>query len=147
VIAGLIVVWGTGIYVLDPIVAILVGAHLAITGVRLIRRSFDGLMDRALPADELEALRSAIRASTPAGTTFHALRTRRAGARRFADFHLLVPGATSVRDAHDLATKVEDALRATSPEVEITIHIEPIEDRASWEDNRLQGIEPPAKMP
>jgi cation diffusion facilitator family transporter len=145
VVAGLFVVWGTGMHVLDPIIACIVGATITVTGARLVRRSFDGLMDHALPANELESLRAAIRASTPPGTTFHALRTRRAGARRFADFHLLVPGATSVRDAHDLAMKVEDALRAASPEVEITIHIEPIEDRASWEDNVLQGIEPPAK--
>jgi cation diffusion facilitator family transporter len=145
VIAGLMVVWGTGMHVLDPIVAILVGTNITITGVRLIRQSFDGLMDHALPADDLEAIRTAIRASTPPGTTFHALRTRRSGARRFADFHLLVPGAMSVRDAHDLALKVEDALRVALPEVEITIHLEPIEDRASWEDNVLQGIEPPAR--
>jgi hypothetical protein len=28
------------------------------------------------------------------------------------------------------------------PGVEVTIHIEPIEDRASWEDHALRGIEP-----
>ncbi|HJZ92872.1 MAG TPA: cation diffusion facilitator family transporter [Gemmataceae bacterium] len=144
VVAGLIVVWTTGIVRLDPIIAIMVGANIVFTGLRLIRRSVDGLMDHALPAAEQEQLREVIRRHTPAGTAFHALRTRQAGARKFADFHLLVPGRMSVREAHDLGMRVEKELRATLPHVEVTIHIEPIEDRASWEDNALHGIEPPA---
>lgn len=143
VVAGLVVVWLSGVFVLDPVIAILVGANIVFTGVRLIRRSFNGLMDHALDPEELDALRAAIRQSLPSGTDFHALRTRQAGASRFADFHLLVPGAMSVRDAHDLAERVEAALRGALPRVAVTIHIEPIEERVSWEDNALRGIEPP----
>jgi cation diffusion facilitator family transporter len=144
VVIGLTVVWATGVAELDPIIAILVGLNIIVTGVRLVRRSFDGLMDHALTADQQELLRRTIRASAPEGATFHALRTRQAGARTFADFHLLVPGKTSVRDAHDAGMRVEAALDAALPGLEVTIHIEPIEDRASWEDNTLKGIEPPA---
>ncbi len=143
VVVGLIVVWLSGVHVLDPVIAIVVGANILFTGLRLIRRSFNGLMDHALDADQLDALRAAIRQSLPAGTDFHALRTRQAGASRFADFHLLVPGAMSVREAHELAERVEAALCAALPRVAVTIHIEPIEERASWEDNALRGIEPP----
>ncbi|HKB01312.1 MAG TPA: cation diffusion facilitator family transporter [Gemmataceae bacterium] len=143
VVTGLVVVWTTGVLVLDPVVAIVVGGNIVFTGLRLIRRSFDGLMDHALPADQQEALRQAIREHSPPGTAFHALRTRQAGARKFADFHLLVPGVTTVRAAHDLGVKVEEALEAALPGVEVTIHIEPIEDRKSWEDHALRGIEPP----
>lgn len=142
VIAGLVIVWVSGLYVLDPIIAILVGTHIVFTGFGLIRRSFDGLMDHALSSEQQERLRATIRANTPAGTTFHALRTRQAGARTFGDFHMLVPGTSSVRDAHDLGMKVEQAIQDALPGIEVTIHIEPIEDRASWEDNALKGIEP-----
>lgn len=142
VVAGLFVYWLTGVTLLDPILAILVGGNIVLTGLRLMRRSFDGLMDHALSADLQDKLRSAIRAHIPPGTAFHALRTRQAGARKFADFHLLVPGAMSVRDGHDLAEKVEAALRTVVPGVEVTTHIEPIEDQASWEDHALRGIEP-----
>jgi cation diffusion facilitator family transporter len=145
VVTGVVVVWVTGLVVLDPIIAILVGLNILATGLRLIRRSFDGLMDHALSADLQELLRQTIRSNTPPGTDFHALRTRQAGARKFADFHLLVPGHLTVRDAHDLGIKVEVALHAALPGVETTIHIEPIEDRASWEDNTLRDIEPPSK--
>jgi len=144
VIAGLTVVWITGVEILDPFIAIIVGMNIILTGVRLIRRSFDGLMDHALPGPTQELIRRTIQESSPPGTAFHALRTRQAGARKFADFHLLVPGALSVRAAHDLGMKVEKALHEAVPGLEVTTHVEPIEDRASWEDNALRGIEPPA---
>ena len=143
VVTGLVVVWVSGVYVLDPVIALLVGLNIVFTGLKLIRRSFNGLMDHALETAELDSLRAAIRANLPEGTDFHALRTRQAGASRFADFHMLVPGAMTVHDAHDLAETVEAALRAAVPRVAVTIHIEPIEERASWEDNALRGIEPP----
>jgi cation diffusion facilitator family transporter len=143
VVTGLVVVWLSGFHVLDPVIAILVGVNILVTGLRLIRRSFNGLMDHALEPAQLDALRAAIRGNLPPGTDFHALRTRQAGASKFADFHLLVPGAMTVREAHGLAERVEAALRDALPRVAVTTHIEPIEERASWEDNALRGIEPP----
>lgn len=145
VIAGLVIVWVSGLYVLDPIIAILVGTQIVFTGFGLIRRSFDGLMDHALSSEQQEKLRATIRANTPPGTTFHALRTRQAGARTFGDFHMLVPGSSTVREAHDLGMRVELAIQQALPGIEVTIHIEPIEDLASWEDNSLKGIEPESR--
>jgi divalent metal cation (Fe/Co/Zn/Cd) transporter len=78
---------------------------------------------------------------------FHALRTRQAGARRFVDFHLLVPGVWSVRVAHDLTGKIEEAITQALPGgVEVTVHIEPIEEQASWEDSTLIPMEPPRQV-
>jgi cation diffusion facilitator family transporter len=145
--AGLTAVWASGVYWLDPVIALLVAVNIVFTGLRLVRRSFNGLMDHAIDADQVEALRAAIRTSLPTGTDFHALRTRQAGASKFADFHLLVPGDMSVRDAHGLAEHVELALRTALPRVGVTIHIEPIEEKASWEDHALRGIEPPGVAP
>lgn len=142
VVVGLAVVWATSVLELDPIIAILVGSNIVITGLRLIRRSFDGLMDHALTPAEQEQIRAVIRERTPTGTDFHALRTRQAGARKFADFHLLVPGGWTVGAGHDLAEAVESALNVELPTLEVTIHLEPIEDRASWDDHALRGIEP-----
>ena len=76
---------------------------------------------------------------------YHALRTRRAGSRRFADFHLLVPGALSVRRAHDVTAEIEEAVRAALPGIEVTVHIEPIEDRKAYEDSELVPIEQAAR--
>lgn len=140
VVGGLGLVALTGVQVLDPLLALGVGVNITFTGLRLIRRSFDGLMDRALPPDVQEDLRRALRAALPAGTDFHRLRTRRAGRRSFADFDLLVDGGMTVRDGHAVAHDVEEKLRAAFPDLEVTIHTEPIDDRRSWEAAELQRL-------
>jgi len=146
VVCGLGLVWLTGINVLDPIVALMVSAYICWTAIDLIGRSFNGLMDHALPLNEQAVVRAAIAGHLEPGTTFHALRTRQAGAHRFADFHLLVPGRFSVQRAHDLTGKIEDAVGAALPGIEVTIHIEPIEEPAAWEDSALLPIEKAQKQ-
>jgi cation diffusion facilitator family transporter len=141
VIAGLGLVWFTGNAIFDPLMALIVAGSIAWTGLELVWRSFNGLMDHALPQEEQAAVRAAITSHLEPGTTFHALRTRQAGARRFADFHLLVPGSFTVQRAHDLTGKIEDAVRAALAGVEVTVHIEPIEEQAAWEDSALLPIE------
>jgi hypothetical protein len=76
----------------------------------------------------------------PPGAAFHALRTRQAGSRRFAEFHLLVDGDQSVRDAHHVAHRIEDTLVAALPGLEVTIHIEPVDERESWEPETLKQL-------
>jgi cation diffusion facilitator family transporter len=147
VLVGLGLVRLTGVEVLDPLMALVVAANIVWTGLGLVRRSFDGLMDHALPVGEQAAVRTAIAAHLEPGTTFHALRTRQAGARRFADFHLLVPGHFTVQRAHDLTGKIESAIHAALPGIEVTVHIEPIEEQAAWEDSALLGVEEGPEKP
>jgi cation diffusion facilitator family transporter len=143
VLAGLGLVILTGFAWLDPILAILVGANIIWIGGELVGRSFNGLMDHSLPADEQERIREVIRAHLPAGAAFHMLRTRRAGTRRFAEFHLLVDGDLSVRAAHQVAHAVSAALAAAVPGLEVTIHIEPVDEEESWEGEELKQLGEP----
>jgi len=116
--------------ILDPLMAIAVGIHIVVTGVDLLRRSADGLMDAALPAQEVRRAEALIHAELPPGSSFHALRTRKAGARRFLEFHLLVPGTTSVAESHQLCDRIEAALIAHLANAHVTIHVEPQETQA-----------------
>jgi cation diffusion facilitator family transporter len=141
VLLGLSLVWLTRIQLLDPLIALAVSANILWTGFSLIRRSFDGLMDRALPPPEQATVRAAIEQHLGPNMDYHALRTRRAGRRRFADFHLLVPGRLTVQEAHTLTGRIEESVRSALPELEVTVHIEPIEDRASWRDSALLALE------
>jgi hypothetical protein len=45
---------------LDPLIALAVAANIVLTGVRLMRRSAAGLMDRALPAEELTEIQTVL---------------------------------------------------------------------------------------
>jgi cation diffusion facilitator family transporter len=145
VVGGLGLVLLTDIAWIDPVIGLMVAANIVWTGIDLLRRSFDGLMDHALPDAEQAAVRAAIEGKLQPGMDYHAVRTRRAGSRRFVEFHLLVPGALSVRRAHELSTHVEDAVRAALPGSEVTVHIEPIEEPAAWEDSELLPLEQAAR--
>ena len=116
--------------ILDPLMAIAVGIHIIVTGIGLLRRSADGLMDAALPPPEVTRAETLIRAELPEASSFHALRTRKAGSRRFVEFHLLVPGTMSVLDSHGLCDRIEAALTADLARVHVTIHVEPSETQA-----------------
>lgn len=141
VVAGLCLVWLTGLHWMDPVLALAVSLLILRTGGDLARRSFNGLMDHALPTGEQAAVRSAIEKHLGPDMDYHALRTRQAGRRRFVDFHLLVPGRLTVQQAHTLTGEVEEAVRDVLPEVEVSVHIEPIEDKAAWRDSALLPLE------
>jgi cation diffusion facilitator family transporter len=141
VLAGLGLVWLTNLQVLDPLVALVMAANILWTAVGLVRRSVNGLMDHALPEAEQEAVRAAITGQLAPGMDFHALRTRQAGTRRFADFHLLVPGSMTVRESHAYAGRIEQALRVALPGLEVTVHAEPIEEPEAHADSALLDFE------
>jgi cation diffusion facilitator family transporter len=142
VVGGLFLVWLTDWQPLDPILAILVAGNIVWTAFGLLKRSFDGLMDHALPEGEQEAVRHAIGGLLREGMHFHALRTRQAGTRRFVDFHLLVPGIWTVGAAHKFTEQIEEAIRQALPAgAEVTVHIEPVEEQASWHDSALIAVE------
>jgi cation diffusion facilitator family transporter len=148
VLGGLFLVWLTGAHWLDPVLGILVGCNILWTAYGLLMRSFNGLMDHSLPDAEQGAVRQAIESRLLPGMHFHALRTRQAGARRFVDFHLLVPGIWSVQVAHKLGEQIEEAVQNALPGgVEVTVHIEPVEEVASWQDSALIPVEQAQQKP
>jgi cation diffusion facilitator family transporter len=134
VVAGLLIVYlAPGWQRLDPLIAIAVALHIMLTGVGLVRRSLAGLMDASLPQAELTLIETTIRRHTGADAVFHNLRTRKAGTQRFIEFHLLVAGTTTVQAAHEVCESIEQQIKALLANTQITIHIEPLEDPASWD--------------
>jgi cation diffusion facilitator family transporter len=134
VIAGVGLVQVTGILLLDPLIAIGVALHILWVGYGLVRRSVHGLMDPSLPDEERRAVEGALDAFRDEGATWHALRTRQSGRRRFVVAHVLVPGAWPLRRAHDLSERIEARVRATLADVDVVLHLEPLEDPRAWAD-------------
>jgi cation diffusion facilitator family transporter len=137
VIVGVIAVLLTGWDRLDPIIALLVALNIVRTGIHLLGRSAGGLMDHALGPAEQAEIQAVLDAHRQDGVEFHALRTRQAGRRAFVSLHLLVPGAWTVQQGHDLAERVERDLRERLPYATVFTHVEPREDAASFEDVSL----------
>jgi len=89
VLVAVVAVAVTGWAILDPLIAIVVALQILWTGAKLVRRSAQGLLDRALPPAEQEAVTAILTRHSGPETQFHAVRTRQAGARRFVTLHVL----------------------------------------------------------
>ena len=131
---GILYVVPTHWQFLDPLIALGVAVHILATGIDLVRRSVDGLMDTSLPASELAEVQTTIQAVAGERASFHALRSRKAGTRRFIEFHLLLPGRMSVQQAHDICEAIEHGIETQLAHTSIVIHVEPREDPISWDD-------------
>jgi cation diffusion facilitator family transporter len=141
VIIGVALVFATGWLLLDPLVALAVAAHIIWIGIGLVRRSFKGLLDAAIsPDDQREVTKLFAEYSRRYGVKFHAFRTRQAGARRFISFHILVPDAWSVAQAHRLSEEIEERIRSLVENAGVFTHIEPISDPSSYDDERLDRM-------
>ena len=137
VVIGVGLVAVTGWLPLDSLVAIAVAINILWTGFGLVRHSTKGLMDHAMPAPDVDALRGVLR-SVAAGhdgeVAFHAVQTREAGRERFVSMHVLVPGSWTVAQGHDLLEHIEHAVIEALPGTHVHTHLEPSEDPRSYED-------------
>lgn len=134
VVAGVGAVAVSGLVWLDPLVAIAVGIWILGNGVALIRRSMLGLLDASIPREDREKVVAILESYAEQGVRWHALRTRQAGVRNFVSVHVLVPGAWSVKRAHDVAEEIERAIRRALGTATVETHLEPVEDEASYRD-------------
>ncbi len=134
VIAGVAAAAFTGWQILDPLVALAVAAHIVWTGIQLVRRSFRGLLDQALPEQERATVEKILTSYRAQGIGFHAIRTRQAGARSFVSLHVLVPDEWTVAHGHDLLENIEGEIRAVLPGVHVFTHLEPRDQPDSYHD-------------
>jgi cation diffusion facilitator family transporter len=141
VIIGVGLVWASGWLWLDPVIALLVAANIVWTGWELLHRSASGLMDEAIPEEQIAAIESVLSKHRLHGLDFHALRTRQAGRQAFISLHVLVPGGWTVQRGHDLVEEIEAEIRAMVPFSHLTTHLEPIEDPLSHSDAVLEREE------
>lgn len=123
---------------LDPAIGLAVAFNILVAGARLLRRSYNGLMDTAIKPEEREAVEAIFDTFREQGIQFHALRTRQSGARRFISVHVLVPGMWTVSRGHYLLEDLERSIRAALPNVVIGTHLEPLGDPTSMADIPLQ---------
>ena len=137
VIVGVFLVAVTGWLPLDSLVAIAVAINILAVGGQLVWRSTAGLMDTALPAEDVATIEQTLEPYRREGIVFHDVRTRESGYARFVQMHMLVPGQWTVQRAHNLSEEVEEALTGALDHLRVTIHIEPVDDPRSYESWRL----------
>ncbi len=127
-----------GAAVLDSIVAIGVAFLIVRVAYDLTRTAGRPLVDVRLPDDEHQKIVDILDAEVAGDSAlvdYHKLRTRKSGAHRHVDVHLIVKRDLDIEQAHDLAERVEDSIRGSINGAHVVTHIEPDTD-----DNLNDGV-------
>ena len=145
VLVGLILVAATHEQWIDSAVALVVAFGVAVAGARILLHSSRSLVDESLPQDELDWIRTTIRA-LGAGrgvVAFHKLRARQAGSRRYVDVHLQFEDGTTLEAAHQTAHELTNAIRDRLSGADILVHVEPRDRVEPGTEIEPQQPEPP----
>ncbi|MGH7495283.1 MAG: cation diffusion facilitator family transporter [bacterium] len=139
ILALLLTLW-TGWLPFDPLIAILVALNILWTGSKLIRRAIGGLMDEMDPEIDAKLREILQRETRKYRLQFHSLRHRNSGNKLLVECHMLFPEATSIVQAHELATLIEQEIHHAFPmTIEITTHLEPIESHDEIHEKFLEN--------
>ncbi len=129
IILGIIFAKIFNFWYLDPLFASLVGLNISYLGYKILKESLNSLLDVRLDEEKTksihEIIQSTISESKIQEAQYHDFKSRKAGRKGFVEFHLTVPGETSVKEAHDLCDEIEKNIQKTHPEIHVTIHLEP----------------------
>jgi cation diffusion facilitator family transporter len=136
VVAGLMAVVATGWLWLDPAIAIAVALNILREGWSLMRRSADGLMDRAVEPEVRAQIETTLDEFRHQSIRFDHVVTRRAGQRRFVDLHMHMPAAWTLGRAAAVRTSVEQALMSAVPGLRATIQLLPLDVEAHFGDTK-----------
>jgi cation diffusion facilitator family transporter len=128
IIAALALVAVTGEEIFDPLFALGLAAYMGWIAYGLVRTAAADIMDTALPESELNVISDVI-ISHPEVRGFHRLRTRRSGADRHVDMHVLVDAQLTVEKSHEITETIEHEIEAALPGTTVVIHLEPDDGR------------------
>lgn len=120
---------GDGWNILDPLAAVIVSFFIIKVSLLLIKPCVDELVEKSLPQETEDNILGII-LSFPEVSSPHHLRTRQIGNIVAIEVHIRMDGDISLKQAHDITSKIESALRTEFGEyTHIGIHMEPVKSR------------------
>jgi len=132
VFAGLGLLWAgqtllpnANLHWIDPVAALLVALLIIKAAWELTIHSVVDLLDVSLPAAEREWITQYVEALGRPVRGMHDLRTRKAGHRRFIEFHLEVDPHLSVEESHGITERIDSEITTHFPHSMVTVHVEP----------------------
>jgi len=126
VLLGLLLVKLTGLNWLDPLIALIVAALLAKTGIRLVGQAGRALMDTEDPEMLEKLVASMNHVRPPEVIALHEMRTMRSGRHTYVEIHVVLPGHYPLTQTHALAEDFgKNAILDAGIEGEMHTHVDP----------------------
>lgn len=123
---GLLAAKATGQYILDPIIAIMVGTMILRTGLGLIKKTSDCLLDSSLPNENLKSIDTVLNSYKNKGLLgVKSVKTSKSGHTKNITLVLYLPCDMTLKETHILCDKIELSLEHELKNTNIVIHAEP----------------------
>ena len=124
---GFAVFLGNKWVIFDPIAAFVMSFFIIKVAIEITKSSTGDLLDQSLSKEVEDEMIDLIKKIDGIKNP-HKIRTRRIGNDYFIDIHIEVDPNISIKNAHEIATKVEDNVRNRYGEnTDIIVHVEPYE--------------------
>ena len=126
VFAGLLLIKFTGIYILDPLIAIVVAVIIFKAGFSISKATMDNLLDCSLPeADMAEICHFFDGFKNNGIVDYKNLKARRLGPHKNVEVTFLFPKDMTIYDCHAVCDQVEHKLAEQFGDISASIHLEP----------------------
>lgn len=122
---GLVLIYVTGLRILDPIVAILVALLIIKEAWVLCKNAFDSLMDARLSEEEEAKIKEILNNHSDKFRDYHKLKTRKSGNIKHIDFHITVDKHRTVEDIHDIIGCLKKEMNEELKNTRVNIHVDP----------------------
>jgi ferrous-iron efflux pump FieF len=113
-----------GVLRADAVAGLIAAGFLFWSVAGILSKSWPQIMDRELPEEEQRRILAVLRAD-PDVLGHHDLRTRRAGRRRYVQVHIDLEPEMTLREAHEIAVRLERRLEGAFPETDVIVHQDP----------------------
>lgn len=126
VFLGLLLIQLTGIYLLDPIIAIIVALIIFKTGFSISKSTMDNLLDCSLPEEDINSIEQIIESYKTQGVlSFKDLKARRLGPQKSIEVTLVFPKDMTILHCHNVCDLIEHSLAQQFGDISASIHLEP----------------------
>lgn len=123
--------------ILDPAASVIVSLFIFRVGVMVLRESVYELIEGSLKPAELNRIQRCV-SSVKGVRGMHGLRTRKIGNKRAVEMHIEVDPELNVVESHDIATEVEESIRAElGDSTFVSVHVEPHSESGSSDQRSL----------
>ena len=121
---GLALIYFTGYYWMDPIIAILVALFILFEAYEMLVKAFNPLIDSSISDEEIQKITKAVEDNILCTYNFSELKTRKAGHVNHIQFVLSTIGETPLEDACQARDILRQKISDTIPHSEVVVVLE-----------------------
>jgi ferrous-iron efflux pump FieF len=125
ILAALVLIQWSGWQWLDPSITIPISLYIGFQATKIGKEAVDDLMDRETSSQPRMTVQEIVARHRPQVVGMHNFKTRRAGEKRFIQFHVEVKRNLSFERVHEMTEAIAGEVRQAFGNVQVIVHADP----------------------